>query len=46
MPNDKQKNMPAKTCPVCNRPITWRKKWERGWERVKYRSKACAKKGS
>nr|WP_265089694.1 DUF2256 domain-containing protein [Psychrobacter okhotskensis] len=21
-------NLPQKTCPVCQRPFTWRKKWE------------------
>ncbi|MEM6505423.1 MAG: DUF2256 domain-containing protein [Planctomycetota bacterium] len=45
MPNKQQKNLPAKTCPVCKRPFTWRKKWQRDWENVKYCSKACAKKG-
>lgn len=45
MPNDHQKNLPTKTCPVCKRDFTWRKKWQRDWERVKYCSKACAKKG-
>jgi len=45
MPNPNQKNLPTKTCPVCKRDFTWRKKWQRDWERVKYCSKACAKKG-
>ena len=45
MPNERQQNLPAKTCLVCKRPFTWRKKWERDWEKVKYCSKACAKKG-
>nr|WP_301311725.1 DUF2256 domain-containing protein [Azospirillum lipoferum] len=33
--------MPTKTCPVCNRPFTWRKKWERVWDEVKYCSDRC-----
>ncbi|MFN3168085.1 MAG: DUF2256 domain-containing protein [Phycisphaeraceae bacterium] len=43
MPNPAQQNLPTKVCPVCDRPFTWRKKWARDWENVKYCSKACAK---
>jgi hypothetical protein len=25
----KKENLPSKMCVVCNRPFTWRKKWER-----------------
>jgi hypothetical protein len=32
---------PSKTCPVCQRPFTWRKKWARDWDAVKYCSDAC-----
>jgi len=38
----KKENLPTKTCPVCNLPFTWRKKWEKNWENVKYCSKRCA----
>jgi len=31
----------TKPCVVCGRTITWRKKWARDWEQVKYCSKAC-----
>ncbi|MGB2516732.1 MAG: DUF2256 domain-containing protein, partial [Pseudomonadales bacterium] len=24
----KKSDLPTKMCPVCNRPFTWRKKWE------------------
>ncbi|MFK7839261.1 MAG: DUF2256 domain-containing protein [Bdellovibrionales bacterium] len=41
MPHKKQ-NLPSKTCPTCNRPFTWRKKWEKNWDEVKYCSKRCA----
>jgi len=34
-------NVPSKTCATCGRGITWRKKWERDWENVKYCSDAC-----
>ncbi|WP_084708036.1 DUF2256 domain-containing protein [Leucothrix mucor] len=30
-----------KTCLVCNRPFSWRKKWERCWDDVKYCSEKC-----
>ncbi|MFO7824541.1 MAG: DUF2256 domain-containing protein [Cyclobacterium sp.] len=30
-----------KFCPVCGRPFTWRKKWKKDWEHVKYCSKKC-----
>lgn len=31
----------SKPCVSCGRPITWRKKWERDWDSVKYCSDAC-----
>ena len=39
---------PSKICPVCGLPFSWRKKWERDWETVKYCSERCrrAAKGS
>ena len=33
----------SKTCDVCQRPFSWRKKWEKNWEHVKYCSDACRK---
>ncbi|UAB81395.1 DUF2256 domain-containing protein [Marixanthomonas sp. SCSIO 43207] len=42
MPHKKE-HLPTKICPVCNRPFTWRKKWERDWQHVKYCSKRCKK---
>ncbi|HAG06107.1 MAG TPA: DUF2256 domain-containing protein [Cryomorphaceae bacterium] len=38
----KKADLPQKMCPVCQRPFSWRKKWERDWENVKYCSKGCA----
>lgn len=35
----------SKPCAVCGRTITWRKKWERDWEQVKYCSRACRSRG-
>jgi len=40
--NMKKSQLPTKLCPVCERPFTWRKKWQRDWENVKYCSKRCA----
>lgn len=36
-----KREKPSKLCPVCRRPFTWRKKWERVWDEVKYCSDAC-----
>lgn len=33
--------LPQKTCIVCNRPFSWRKKWEKVWEEVKFCSEKC-----
>ena len=30
-----------KTCVACGRRITWRKKWARDWESIRYCSDAC-----
>ena len=37
----KKENLPTKTCVVCDRPFTWRKKWERCWDEVTTCSKSC-----
>jgi len=36
-----KKPLPTKVCAVCKRDFTWRKKWERDWNNVKYCSKKC-----
>ncbi len=36
-------HLPSKTCMVCNRPFSWRKKWEKVWDEVKYCSDKCRK---
>jgi len=40
----KKSDLPEKICPVCNRPFTLRKKWEKTWDSVKYCSDACRRK--
>ncbi|WP_201558548.1 DUF2256 domain-containing protein [Psychrobacter sp. 72-O-c] len=37
----KKVNLPQKVCPVCQRPFSWRKKWEKDWEQVVYCSERC-----
>lgn len=31
----------SKTCHSCGRTITWRKKWERNWDEIRYCSAKC-----
>ncbi|MBB1289531.1 DUF2256 domain-containing protein [Pseudoalteromonas sp. SR43-6] len=37
----KKLNLPQKMCPICNKPFTWRKKWQRDWDNVIYCSERC-----
>ncbi|MCC5926884.1 MAG: DUF2256 domain-containing protein [Bacteroidetes bacterium] len=37
----KKPYLPEKLCKSCGRPFTWRKKWERSWEEVRYCSERC-----
>jgi hypothetical protein len=37
----KKENLPYKVCITCNKPFTWRKKWEKNWNEVKYCSDRC-----
>ncbi|MBG7613216.1 DUF2256 domain-containing protein [Polaribacter sp. BAL334] len=37
----KKEHLPQKICLTCNKPYTWRKKWEKNWENVKYCSEKC-----
>jgi hypothetical protein len=37
----KKQNLPTKICIVCQKPFTWRKKWEKVWDEVKYCSDRC-----
>jgi hypothetical protein len=41
--NIKKEHLPIKICLVCERPFSWRKKWEKDWENVKYCSDKCKK---
>lgn len=37
----KKENLPQKICVTCERPFTWRKKWEKCWDEVTTCSKLC-----
>tara|TARA_B100000941_G_scaffold278181_1_gene242322 strand:- start:325 stop:471 length:147 start_codon:yes stop_codon:yes gene_type:complete len=37
----KKANLPRKICSVCGLGFSWRKKWEKNWNEVKYCSKKC-----
>ena len=37
----KKQHLPDKPCATCGRPFTWRKKWERVWDEVKFCSDRC-----
>ena len=34
-------DLPTKICATCGRPFTWRRKWARDWEAVRYCSRRC-----
>jgi len=34
-------DLPQKICAACGLPFTWRKKWERDWDTVRYCSQRC-----
>ncbi|WP_232679022.1 DUF2256 domain-containing protein [Nocardioides sp. R-C-SC26] len=33
--------VPEKICATCGRPFSWRRKWARDWDEVRYCSQAC-----
>ena len=37
----KKSDLPTKICAACGLPFTWRKKWERDWDNVRYCSDRC-----
>lgn len=43
MKGTKKQHLPTKICPVCQLPFSWRKKWEKEWENVKFCSDRCRK---
>jgi hypothetical protein len=41
----KKSDLPQKTCATCGKPFTWRKKWEKVWDEVRYCSDRCRGEG-
>ncbi|MGI4837837.1 MAG: DUF2256 domain-containing protein [Janthinobacterium lividum] len=37
----KKSELPSKNCATCGRPFSWRKKWARCWDEVRYCSERC-----
>ncbi|MDX1628234.1 MAG: DUF2256 domain-containing protein [Fulvivirga sp.] len=37
----KKPNLPEKICPVCQKPFSWRKKWQNNWEHIVYCGERC-----
>lgn len=37
----KKGDLPSKVCATCGRPFTWRRKWAKVWDQVKYCSDRC-----
>ena len=38
-----KQSLPSKPCVACGRPMSWRKRWARSWDDVKFCSEACRK---
>jgi len=36
-----KQTLPSKDCEHCQHPFSWRKKWTRDWEQVRYCSERC-----
>ncbi|MEM1230859.1 MAG: DUF2256 domain-containing protein [Pseudomonadota bacterium] len=41
MAGHKKQHLPTKTCLHCGLSFTWRRKWARDWEQVRYCSERC-----
>ncbi|WP_109511680.1 DUF2256 domain-containing protein [Pseudomonas ovata] len=37
----KKADLPHKTCVTCGLPFSWRKRWEKCWDEVRYCSERC-----
>ncbi len=42
----KKADLPRKTCPACGLDFSWRRKWARDGEAVKYCSERCRREGA
>ncbi|MFN8652297.1 MAG: DUF2256 domain-containing protein [Gemmatimonadales bacterium] len=41
MPHRPPSERPTRTCVRCGKPFSWRRKWARVWDEVKYCSERC-----
>jgi len=37
----RKSELPVKICAACGKPMTWRKKWAKTWDEVRYCSERC-----
>ncbi|MGD2024585.1 MAG: DUF2256 domain-containing protein [Methyloceanibacter sp.] len=37
----RKRDLPTKVCPSCGRDFSWRRKWARNWDSVRYCSRRC-----
>ena len=37
----KKRDLPQKICGTCGLPFSWRRKWSRDWDNVRYCSRRC-----
>ncbi|MCI5041399.1 MAG: DUF2256 domain-containing protein [Donghicola eburneus] len=37
----RKSDLPSKVCVTCGRPFSWRKKWAKVWDEVRYCSDRC-----
>jgi hypothetical protein len=37
----KKRDLPQKICATCGLPFSWRRKWSRDWDNVRYCSRRC-----
>ncbi|MBN2886693.1 MAG: DUF2256 domain-containing protein [Chromatiaceae bacterium] len=42
----RKSDLPCKICACCGRPFSWRRKWARDWEQVRYCSERCRRAGA
>ncbi|MEM6636800.1 MAG: DUF2256 domain-containing protein [Pseudomonadota bacterium] len=41
MKTKRKADLPTKTCAACARPFSWRRKWAKVWDEVRYCSERC-----
>ena len=39
-------DLPSKPCAACGLPFSWRKKWARDWDEVRFCSDRCRRQGA